>query len=74
MVFFLLKWAGLRGWCRQDDLVAVDQGYEDLIISINDKVPQQQRCNDILQGLQDEGIGWSVRAEPRPHLEEMLVL
>ena len=50
----------LRGWCRQrgyhDDLFVVDHGYESLIASINDKVPQQ-RWNDVLQGLEVEGIG-----------------
>ena len=50
----------LRGWCRQrgyhDDLVVVDHGYESLVASINDKVPQQ-RCNNVLQGLKVDGIG-----------------
>ena len=44
----------------QDDLVVVDHGYDDvLVVSINEKVPQhgQHLCNDILQGLQVEGIG-----------------
>ena len=44
----------------QDDLVVVDHGYDDvLVVSINEKVPQhgQHLCNDVLQGLQVEGIG-----------------
>ena len=44
------------GRSYRDDLVVIDNGYEVLVVSINEKVPQQP-CNDVLQGLQVEGIG-----------------
>ena len=50
----------------QDDLVVVDHGYDDvLVVSINEKVPQhgQHLCNDVLQGLQVEGIGLNTDLE-----------